>query len=127
VIATSSVAGLKAYPTTGVYCGTKWFVRAFMEVLRWNRPTKARTSAYCHHLSAAINTELLDTISHDGVSAGMRAVQPICIAPERVADVVAYALNLPADTIVSSPSARPTSPGESPPRDARAWLCRASR
>lgn len=34
VIATSSVAGLKAYPGGAVYGGTKWFVRDFMEVLR---------------------------------------------------------------------------------------------
>jgi NADP-dependent 3-hydroxy acid dehydrogenase YdfG len=32
VIATSSVAGLKAYPNGAVYGGTKWFVRDFMEV-----------------------------------------------------------------------------------------------
>jgi hypothetical protein len=34
VIATSSVAGLKAYPGGAIYGGTKWFVRDFMEVLR---------------------------------------------------------------------------------------------
>jgi NADP-dependent 3-hydroxy acid dehydrogenase YdfG len=34
VVATSSVAGLKAYPGSAVYGGTKWFVRDFMEVLR---------------------------------------------------------------------------------------------
>ncbi|MCV5263074.1 SDR family NAD(P)-dependent oxidoreductase, partial [Escherichia coli] len=34
VITTSSVAGLKAYPGSAVYGGTKWFVRDFMEVLR---------------------------------------------------------------------------------------------
>lgn len=34
VIATSSVAGLKAYPGAAVYGGTKWFVKNFMEVLR---------------------------------------------------------------------------------------------
>ncbi|RVU06455.1 SDR family oxidoreductase [Novosphingobium umbonatum] len=102
VIATSSVAGLKAYPTTGVYCGTKWFVRAFMEVLRMesaNEGTNIRTATI---YPAAINTELLDTISHAGVSEGMRALyNQYGIAPERVADVVAYALNLPADTTVN--------------------------
>src|SRR3954449_10879638 len=34
IIATSSVAGLKAYPNGAIYGGTKWFVRDFMEVLR---------------------------------------------------------------------------------------------
>jgi NAD(P)-dependent dehydrogenase (short-subunit alcohol dehydrogenase family) len=47
VIATSSVAGLKAYPNGAVYGGTKWFLRDFMEVLRlgrlpWKKPTSAR-------------------------------------------------------------------------------------
>ncbi len=63
VIATSSVAGLKAYPTGAVYGGTKWFVRDFMEVLRMESAlegTNIRTSTI---YPAAINTELLATIS----------------------------------------------------------------
>ncbi|MBC8824304.1 SDR family NAD(P)-dependent oxidoreductase, partial [Escherichia coli] len=34
IIATSSVAGLKAYPGGAVYGATKWAVRDLMEVLR---------------------------------------------------------------------------------------------
>jgi NADP-dependent 3-hydroxy acid dehydrogenase YdfG len=45
LIATSSVAGLKAYPGGAVYGGTKWFVRDFMEVLRMESATEGRTSA----------------------------------------------------------------------------------
>ena len=45
ILATSSVAGLKAYPGSAIYGGTKWFVRDFMEVLRMESAMKARISA----------------------------------------------------------------------------------
>lgn len=102
VIATSSVAGLKAYPGNGVYCGTKWFVRSFMEVLRMesaNEGTNIRTATI---YPAAINTELLDTISDGATSEAYRKLyQTYGISPERIADVVAFALDMPEDTTVN--------------------------
>jgi NADP-dependent 3-hydroxy acid dehydrogenase YdfG len=102
VITTSSVAGLKAYPGGAVYGGTKWFVRDFMEVLRMesaHEGTHIRTATI---YPAAINTELLDAISDEGTAQGAQAVyEQYGIAPDRVADVVAYALDLPADTTVN--------------------------
>ena len=102
VIATSSVAGLKAYPGGAVYGGTKWFLRDFMEVLRMESATEGTNIRTATIYPAAINTELLDTISDQGTSEGAHALyQRYGIAPERVADVVAYALALPADTTVN--------------------------
>ena len=102
VIATSSVAGLKAYPGGAVYGGTKWFLRDFMEVLRMESATEGINIRTATIYPAAINTELLDSISDKGTAEGMGALyQRYGIAPERVADVVAYALDLPADTTVS--------------------------
>jgi len=102
VIATSSVAGLKAYPGSAVYGGTKWFVRDFMEVLRIESAmegTNIRTPTIC---PAAINTELLDTISDKGTSEAMHGLYAqFGISPDRIADVVAYALDLPGDTTVN--------------------------
>ncbi|TIP83026.1 MAG: SDR family oxidoreductase, partial [Mesorhizobium sp.] len=63
VIATSSVAGLKAYPGGAVYGGTKWFVRDFMEVLRMESAMEGTNIRTATIYPAAINTELLNTIS----------------------------------------------------------------
>lgn len=110
VIATSSVAGLKAYPNSAVYGGTKWFVRDFMEVLRMESAmegTRIRTSTI---YPAAIHTELLHTISDPTTSAGMQALyQTHGIAPERIASVVAFAIEQPDDTTVSEFTVGPAS------------------
>ena len=102
VLAVSSVAGLKNYPGASVYGGTKWFVRNFMEVLRMESAmegTNIRTSTL---YPAAIRTELLDTITDQQTAAGMQGLyDAMAISPERIADVVAFALDLPEDTAVN--------------------------
>lgn len=102
VIATSSVAGLKAYPGGGVYCGTKWFVRSFMEVLRMESAmegTNIRTAAI---YPAAINTELLTTITDKDTAEAFNALyDQYGISPERIASVVEFAVSLPEDTTVN--------------------------
>ncbi|MET7701038.1 SDR family oxidoreductase [Streptomyces sp. NPDC005485] len=102
VVATSSVAGLKAYPGGAVYGGTKWFVRDFMEVLRMESAGEGTNIRTATIYPAAISTELLDAISDEDTAEGAQALyDQYGIAPERVADVVAYALDLPADTTVN--------------------------
>lgn len=102
VLATSSVAGLKAYPGNAVYGGTKWFVRDFMEVLRMESAQEGTNIRTATIYPAAINTELLDSISHEGAAQAMQGLyQKYGIAPERIADVVAIALDLPEDTTIS--------------------------
>src|SRR5215207_2511628 len=102
VVANSSVAGLKAYPGGAVYGGTKWFVRDFMEVLRMESATEGTNIRTATIYPAAINTELLDAISDEDTAEGAKALyDQYGIAPERVADVVAYALDLPTDTTVN--------------------------
>lgn len=102
ILAVSSVAGLKNYPGAAVYGGTKWFVRNFMEVLRMesaNEGTNIRTATL---YPAAINTELLDTITDKRTAEGMHGLYAAFgISPDRVADVVAFALDMPEDTTVS--------------------------
>lgn len=102
VIATSSVAGLKAYPGGAVYGGTKWFVRDFMEVLRMESAmegTNIRTSTI---YPAAINTELLQAISDHGTAEAMRGVyEKFGISPARIASVVAVAIDQPEDTVIN--------------------------
>ena len=102
VIATSSVAGLKAYPGGAVYGGTKWFVRDFMEVLRMESAMEATNIRTATIYPAAINTELLGMISHKGTADVMQKVyQQYGIAPERVANVVAFAIDQPEDTTIN--------------------------
>jgi NADP-dependent 3-hydroxy acid dehydrogenase YdfG len=102
VIATSSVAGLKAYPGGAVYGGTKWFVRDFMEVLRMESAMEATNIRTATIYPAAINTELLSTISqHEARDQMQKIYDKYGIAPDRIAEVVAFAIGQPADTTIN--------------------------
>lgn len=109
VIATSSVAGLKAYPAAAVYGGTKWFVRDFMEVLRMESASEGTNIRTTTVYPAAINTELLNSISDEGTAQGMAALyEQVGISPDRIANAVAYAFEQPEDTTVSELTVGPT-------------------
>lgn len=102
ILATSSVAGLKAYPGASVYGGTKWFVRNFMEVLRMESASEGTNIRTATIYPAAINTELLSTITDEKAAEGMKGLYDAYgIAPERIADVIAFALDMPEDTTVN--------------------------
>jgi NADP-dependent 3-hydroxy acid dehydrogenase YdfG len=102
VIATSSVAGLKAYPGSAVYGGTKWFVRDFMEVLRMESAMEGTNIRTATIHPAAIGTELLGTISHEGTAEQMESLYDTYqISPERIASVVAIAIDQPEDTTIN--------------------------
>jgi NADP-dependent 3-hydroxy acid dehydrogenase YdfG len=102
VIATSSVAGLKAYPGGAVYGGTKWFVRDFMEVLRMESAMEGTNIRTATIYPAAINTELLSTISqHEARDQMQKIYDKYGIAPDRIAEVVAFAIGQPADTTIN--------------------------
>src|SRR5690606_28484596 len=94
VITTSSVAGLKAYPGGAVYGGTKWFVRDFMEVLRMESAMEGTNIRATTIYPAAINTELLETISDKATSESMQGIyDKYGISPDRIADIVAFAVD----------------------------------
>lgn len=102
VIATSSVAGLKAYRGGAVYGGTKWFVRDFMEVLRMESAMEGTNIRTATIYPAAINTELLSTISDKGTAEGMaKLYERYGISPDRIANVVAFAIDQPEDTTIN--------------------------
>lgn len=102
VIATSSVAGLKAYPGGAVYGGTKWFVRDFMEVLRMESAMEGTNIRTTTIYPAALNTELLDTISDKGTAELMQNVyDQYGISPDRIANVAAFAMDQPEDTTIN--------------------------
>ncbi len=102
VIAVSSVAGLKAYPGGAVYGGTKWFVRDFMEVLRMESAMEGTNIRTATIYPAAINTELLSTISDEDTAESIQDVyDQYGISPSRIADLVAFAIDQPEDTTIS--------------------------
>ncbi|MCW5316245.1 SDR family NAD(P)-dependent oxidoreductase [Nostoc sp. KVJ3] len=109
VITTSSVAGLKAYPGGAVYGGTKWFVRDFMEVLRMESAQEGTNIRTATIYPAAINTELLDRITDQDAAEKMTALyKQYGISPDRVANVVAFAIDQPEDTNVNEFTIGPT-------------------
>ena len=102
VIATSSVAGLKAYPGGAVYGGTKWFVRDFIEVLRMESSMEETNIRTATIYPAAINTELLGAISHEETAEQARDLyDQYGISPDRIANVVAIAIDQPEDTTIN--------------------------
>ena len=109
VIANSSVAGLKSYPGGAVYGGTKWFVRNFMEVLRMESAQEGTNIRTATIYPAAINTELLNTITHKPSAEAMTGLYSMFgISPDRVANVVAFAIDQPEDTTVNEFTIGPT-------------------
>ncbi|MDC0833623.1 SDR family oxidoreductase [Geitlerinema sp. CS-897] len=109
IIATSSVAGLKAYPGNSVYGGTKWFVREFMEVLRMESAQEGTNIRTATIYPAAINTELLDRITDPDTAENMTALYDRHgISADRVANVVAFAIDQPEDTNANEFTIGPT-------------------
>jgi NADP-dependent 3-hydroxy acid dehydrogenase YdfG len=110
VIATSSVAGLKAYPNGAVYGGTKWFLRDFMEVLRLESAMEKTNIRTATIYPAAINTELLTTIGEKEVLNKMQATYDTYgISALRIANVVAFAIDQPEDTTINEFTVGPAS------------------
>ncbi|WP_373895037.1 SDR family oxidoreductase [Virgibacillus natechei] len=110
VITTSSVAGLKAYPGGAVYGATKWAVRDLMEVLRMESAQEGTNIRTATIYPAAINTELLETISDKQTAKSANEMyDQHGITPDRVANVIAFAIDQPEDTNVSEFTIGPTS------------------
>jgi NADP-dependent 3-hydroxy acid dehydrogenase YdfG len=109
IITTSSVAGLKSYPGGAVYGGTKWFVRDFMEVLRMESAQEGTNIRTATIYPAVINTELLDAITHEGTSEQAEELyDQYGISADRIANVVAFAVDQPDDTNVNEFTVGPT-------------------
>jgi NADP-dependent 3-hydroxy acid dehydrogenase YdfG len=102
IITTSSIAGIKSFPGAGVYGATKFAVRNLMEVIRMESAmegTNIRTSTL---YPAAINTELLNTITYRQTLDGMNQLyDAVGITPDAIARVVAFAIEQPEDINVN--------------------------
>ena len=109
IITTSSVAGIKSFPGAGVYGATKFAVRNLMEVIRMESAmegTNIRTSTL---YPAAINTELLQTITDQNTLRIMNQLyDAVGITPDAVARVVAFAIEQPEEVNVNEFTIYPT-------------------
>lgn len=112
IITTSSVAGIKSFAGAGVYGATKFAVRNLMEVIRMESAqehTNIRTTSL---YPAAINTELLHTITDVNAKQGMNHLyESVGITPDAVARVVDFAVAQPDDVNVNEFTIYPTKQG----------------
>jgi NADP-dependent 3-hydroxy acid dehydrogenase YdfG len=73
-----------------------------MEVLRMESATEGTNIRTATIYPAAINTELLSTISHRNTAEDMaKLYQTYGISPDRIANVVAFAIDQPEDTTIN--------------------------
>lgn len=109
IITTSSVAGIKSFAGSGVYGATKFAVRNLMEVIRMESAQEGTNIRTVSLYPAAINTELLHTITDKTAKRDMDAFyQQVGIEPSAVANVVNFAIDQPEDVNVNEFTIYPT-------------------
>lgn len=97
VIATSSVAGLQAYPGVAAYSATKFGVRAVMETLRLESAQEKSHIRTTTIYPGAVDTGLMKNSGNSSSNA-----QFARMSPEKVANAVAYAIDLPETVSVGN-------------------------
>ncbi|MDV0430297.1 SDR family oxidoreductase [Lactiplantibacillus sp. DA1] len=109
IITTSSVAGIKSFAGSGVYGATKFAVRNLMEVIRMESAQEGTNIRTVSLYPAAINTELLHTITDKTAKQNMTDFyQQVGISPTAVANVVNFAIDQPEDVNVNEFTIYPT-------------------
>ncbi|GEN94581.1 SDR family oxidoreductase [Pediococcus ethanolidurans] len=109
IITTSSVAGIKSFTGAGVYGATKFAVRNLMEVLRMESAQEGTNIRTVSLYPAAINTELLGSITDQKVANDMgEFYKQVGITPDSVARVVNFAIDQPESVNVNEFTIYPT-------------------
>jgi NADP-dependent 3-hydroxy acid dehydrogenase YdfG len=104
IINVSSIGGHTAYPNAAVYCATKFAVVALTESLRQESATIRATT-----ISPGVTeSELANTITHEGAAAAMREFRRVAIPATAVAEAIAWAIAQPQAVDVSEIIVRPT-------------------
>jgi NADP-dependent 3-hydroxy acid dehydrogenase YdfG len=101
----SSVSGLNVAPTTAVYSGTKFAVRAISEGLRQEAGSSIRVTIIS---PGAVQTELAETISSADLKKRVKAFQANAIPPLAIASAIAFAIAQPSNVDVNEIVVRPT-------------------
>ncbi|ANK58930.1 SDR family oxidoreductase [Loigolactobacillus backii] len=109
IITTSSVAGIKSFPGAGVYGATKFAVRNLMEVIRTESASEGTNIRTVSLYPAAINTELLRTITDKTAKKDMdQFYKAVGIDPIAIARVVNFAIDQPEEVNVNEFTIYPT-------------------
>lgn len=104
VVTIASVGAHEVGPTYAVYSGTKFAAWAITEGLRLESPPWLRVTTVS---PGVVTSELADTISDPVAQAAMAEYRRNAIAPEAIADAVAYAVGTSADVDVNEIIIRP--------------------
>ena len=100
----SSIGGHAVFAGAAVYCATKYAVIAISEGLRQEHADLRVTV-----ISPGVTeSELADTITHEGMQAGMREFRKIAIPPEAIGRAIAFSIEQPDDVDVNEIIVRPT-------------------
>ncbi|MFC3745246.1 SDR family oxidoreductase [Paenibacillus sp. GCM10012306] len=107
IINISSVMGYEVSPTSAVYSGTKFAVRAITEGLRKEESPAShiRTTLIAPGIT---ETELFGTVTSPAVQAMAEHMGGLAISPYSIARAIAFAVNEPEDTSVNEMIIRPT-------------------
>lgn len=100
----SSIGGHAVFPGASVYCATKYAVIAISEGLR-QESTDVRVTVISPGVT---ESELAETITHEGMQAGMREFRKVAIAPDAIGRAIAYSIEQPDDVDVNEIIVRPT-------------------
>ncbi|WP_103670408.1 SDR family oxidoreductase [Pseudanabaena sp. BC1403] len=105
IINLSSIAGHTVYPTSAVYCATKFAVGAISEGLRQEVGGDIRVTVISPGVT---KSELADTISDEAARKGIQEFRKLCIPSEAIARSIQFAISQPDDVDVSEMIVRPT-------------------
>ena len=104
IINVASVAGFQVWPTSAVYSGTKYAVRAISEGLR--QETKDIRVTLIS--PGAVESELAETITDAATRAVIDEFRKVALPAQAIADAIAYAITQPASVDVNELVVRPT-------------------
>lgn len=104
-----STAGLKIVPLQAVYAGTKNAVRTISEGLRQEAGPTLRVTVVS---PGFVHTDFAESMTDPAVKARILATRDkLAIAPEAIAQAIAFAIGQPADVEVGDITVRPTAQG----------------
>ncbi len=107
LVSVASIGAHRSFPGAAVYCGSKFAVWAICEGLRQEElDGDIRVTTVS---PGTTTSELADHITDADAVEAMRAFRAVTIAPEAIANAIAYAIAQPRDVSVSEVIVRPTS------------------
>lgn len=100
----SSIGAYATFPTAGVYCATKYAVRAISDGLRQEVGEHIRVTAIAPGVTAS---ELADTITDPNAAEYMKEFRAKALPASGIAAAIAYAVGQPPEVDVSELIVRP--------------------